>query len=89
MLHAHDPQAFPWGQVGTSVATLAYTMLRTQNAVASSQLKCTACDYEGPEKDDRLGYAVTATGQQPTPTSKWIATLGHTTQDSCPECMSI
>src|SRR6266487_405386 len=88
LLHAHDPQAFPWGCVGASVRTLAYTMLRTQNAVAYSQLTCTVCDYEGPEKDDRLGYVVTATGPQPTSTVKWIAHLGHSTQDSCPECMS-
>jgi len=41
-----------------------------------------------PERDDRLGYFVTATGQAHVSTSKWIAKLGHAARDPCPECLS-
>ena len=87
-LHAHDPQGFPWGQFGTSVATLAETMLRTEDPVTASQLVCTNCDYKGPEKDSRHGYVVSSVEVTSASTSKWLADLGRSAQRSCPECLS-
>ena len=88
LLHAHSPDEFPWGQVGASVGALASTMLNSQHAVSCSQLRCTSCDYEGPEVDDRLGYAVCATGPAPASTSQWIRGLGQEDRNLCPQCMS-
>ena len=88
LLHAHSPNEFPWGQVGASVGGLAITMLKAQDAVSCSQLRCTSCDYEGPEVDDRLGYAVCATEPAPASTSQWIGGLGQVDQSLCPQCMS-
>ena len=47
LLHANYPDEFSWGQVGTSVGTLTYTMLAAQDVVACSQLECTNCAYKG------------------------------------------
>jgi hypothetical protein len=86
-LHAHDPQGFPWGQIGTSVGTLAETMLWTEEPVTASQLVCTNCDYKIPEEDSRHGYFVSAV-EVSVSTSKWLANFGYSTQYSCPECLS-
>ena len=89
LLHAHNPQQFPWGRVGASVGMLALTMLRADSYVAETQMVCTNCAFEGQEQDDRLGYVVTAAaGALPASTSKWIANLGHASEYSCPECLS-
>jgi hypothetical protein len=48
-LHTSNPNVFPMGCVGTSVAAMATEMLRTNNTVNSSQLVCTQCDYKEPK----------------------------------------
>ena len=88
MLHALNPDDFPWGQFGASVGTLAYELLKPQSSVTLNQHMCTNCDYEEPEIDDRLGYALTTTGPQPASTAKWIGGLGHHSHDFCPECQA-
>ena len=60
LLHAHSPNHFRWGQVGTSVGDLALTMFTPENSVSSSQIRCTNCDYEEPEVDGNTNYAVSA-----------------------------
>jgi hypothetical protein len=87
LLHAHSPNQFPWGRRNASVGYLALTMLTPENSVASSQIRCTSCDYEEPEVDDNTKYAVFAQ-EAAASTSKWIAGLGYEVADPCPDCMS-
>src|SRR5438046_8960373 len=88
LLHAHSPDNFPWGQVGASVSILAITMLEPQEFVSYSQLQCTSCEYEEPEINDHLGYALCASHPVAASTSKWIQGLGQLDQNPCPQCMS-
>ena len=62
-------------------------MLTPENSVASSQIRCTSCDYEEPEVDDNTKYALFAQ-EAAASTSKWIAGLGYQVVDPCPDCMS-
>ncbi len=87
-LHDHDPVRFPMGQVGTSVNHLASTILRVNDPVASSQLLCLSCDYEGPEIDDSLGYVLHGDQSCLNSTSMWVSNIGHGQNGHCPECQS-
>jgi hypothetical protein len=62
-------------------------MFTPENPVASSQIRCTECDYEEPELDDNTNYAVCAQ-EAAASTVKWIEGLGHAVRDLCPDCMS-
>ncbi len=87
-LHGKDPVAFPLGHAGASVGRLAIEMLTPDHIVASSQLVCTNCDYEGLEIDDNLGYVLCPSqSKSAASTSKLVNDLGHEAQESCPECM--
>src|SRR5436190_21330181 len=87
-LHTLNPATFPTGCVGTSVATLASEMLRTNDKVAFSQLVCTQCDYEGPKIADRLGYIIYADRNTSGSTSRWVQSLEHRQESRCPECLA-
>ncbi len=88
-LHIEDPDAFPLGDIGASVGRLASEMLRTSHFIASSQLVCTTCDYEGAERDHRLGYVLCPAESQSNSrsTSKLVENLSHEGRNPCPECM--
>jgi len=87
LLHTSSPDQFPLGNVGASVADLAYEMLRTEEILACSQQVCTNCNFEGPEEDHILGHVVSA-GQSPrSSTSRWINMLDYPSRRSCPECL--
>src|SRR6266536_2419017 len=78
-LHIEDPDAFPLGDIGASVGRLASEMLRTSHFIASSQLVCTTCDYEGAERAHRLGYVLCPAESQSNSrsTSKLVENLSH------------
>ena len=56
MLHKKDAQGFPMGKAGSCIALLASALFQTEHPIASSQLLCSKCNYEGPEIDNKLGY---------------------------------
>jgi hypothetical protein len=85
-LHAKNPLQFPMGANGISVATLCMEMLKPQDCIASSQLICSHCDYEGPEKDDKLTYLLHADPSVSGSTSDWVQTIVHNVRNKCPQC---
>src|SRR5438046_6633988 len=80
-LHDVDQLKFPLlGQVGTSVGSVASELLQTQNLLASSQIVCTNCEYQGPiKRSRRLRYIINPAQSKiiPASTSKLVKTLGH------------
>jgi hypothetical protein len=88
-LHRKDSVRFPVGPVGTSVGSLAEEIVKTNHAVASSQLICSKCDYEDSEVDDSLDYMLNGNSSISGSTFNWLKSLQiQKTQDRCPECFS-
>jgi hypothetical protein len=85
-LHTKDPQQFPMGMTGTSVAALCMAMLKPKYSVASSQLVCCQCNYKSPERVDKLTYVLHADPSVCDSTAKWIQTLAHVARDECSQC---
>jgi hypothetical protein len=85
-LHNIDPVKFPTGHKGASVTNLALEMFKTKAVVTLSQQLCTECEYEGDEKNNRLGYVIEADPSVTTSTSKWLNSIHVKTQENCPEC---
>jgi len=46
LLHQRSPGLFPYGQVGTPVSEMTEQLLRSDNAIASSWLRCVDCENE-------------------------------------------
>jgi hypothetical protein len=44
LLHQRNPALFPCGQVGTPVSKMAEQLLRSDNVITSTWLRCTECD---------------------------------------------
>lgn len=64
-LHQEDGDSFPYGFRGTSIYDLANTMFSDQNNNASSQCKCSSCEWEGEAVDDQLSIIGYHAYQQP------------------------
>ena len=87
-LHIQSPAQFPYGTRGTSVSTLASTILAPHNFVAISSPEHTNCEYSEPCIDDRLYFVLHNTENTPKSTSHWLGSLEHKTHEGCPQCFS-
>jgi len=46
LLHQRDPELFPYGQTGTPVSEMAEKLLRSDNVIASTWIRCVGCGHE-------------------------------------------
>ena len=85
-LYAADPDMFPKGPVGTSVASLASTLFKLNRIVASAQQQCPQCPYAEDLIEDRLEYVLHASKSINISTEHWIDNLSYRSHDRCPNC---
>ena len=52
MLHQRNPALFPYGQIGTPINEMIEQLLRSDNVIASTWLRCTACEDESRLSND-------------------------------------
>jgi hypothetical protein len=52
VLHQRNPQLFPYGQVGTPISELIEQLLRSNNIITSTWLRCIECEEESNMNDD-------------------------------------
>jgi hypothetical protein len=88
-LHEREPDTFPFGDAGTSVALLAIRMLKTLEPVTSSQVVCYSCRYAEPAINDSQDFVVSAGISHIRSTSDWMQTLQRRTSRICPSCSSL
>ena len=87
-IYTKNPEQFPYGTRGTSVAALTSTILAPHGFVAISSPVCTSCEYSEPSIDDRLEFVLHEKEDTPKSTSKWLGSLEHETHEKCPHCFS-
>src|ERR1700734_1386815 len=87
-IHTKNPEQFPYGTRGTSVAALTSTILAPHGFVAISSPVCTSCEYSEPSIDDRLEFVLHEKEDTPKSTCKWLGSLEHETHEKCPHCFS-
>jgi len=89
ILHNQNPQRYPRGPVGISVAQLASELFKVDTVVSSSQHNCTCCEYAEDPVDDGLGYVVHADSSVTGSTSEWIDKMSQKTRRACPDCRTM
>jgi len=85
-LHNLDSNKFPMGKNSASVADLGFTLLKSTNENAISQVYCTKCDYSGMEYSDQLGYIINIEKSKVSSTQKWLDNLEIPCRQKCDEC---
>ena len=85
-LHDLDTFKFPMGTSSASVAELAFTLMKSTNENAISQVYCTECDYPGTENSDQLQYVFNIEKSKVSSTQKWLDTLEMPCRQKCKEC---
>ena len=81
-----SPDQFPYGTRGTSISTVASTVLAPHNFAAFSSPECTNCEYSELSTDDGLELGLYEKEDTPKSTCNWLGSLEHETYERCPQC---
>jgi len=52
LLHQRNPALFPYGQIGTPINEMIEQLLRSDNVIASTWLRCISCEDESRLSND-------------------------------------
>ena len=74
------------GKNRASVADLGFTLLKSTNENAISQVYHTKCDYSGIEYSDQLGYIINVEKSKVSSAQKWLDNLEMPCRQKCDEC---
>ena len=86
-MHEASPIQFPYGQIGTSITTLAEWMMEPDENMSFRQLRCTECNHEESPTEGSLKYYMTCESNTLS-NSSWLKHNKHgkNTQHKCPDC---
>src|ERR1700732_2364800 len=85
-IYSQNPEQFPYGTRGTSVAALTAVIFAPNDCVAISSPECTSCEYSEPTMNDRLEFILYGGGKTSKSTSHWLCSLEHEIHEECPDC---
>jgi hypothetical protein len=69
LLHQRDPELFPYGHTGTPVSEMAEKLLRSDNIIASTWIRCVNCGHENNLNKDLQTCVIQCHRQDPATTS--------------------
>ena len=69
LLHQRDPELFPYGQMGTPVSEMTEKLLRSDNIIASTWIRCVNCGHENNLNKDLQTCVIQCHRQDPATTS--------------------